>query len=94
VANRVDTISTPYGVLVAALGKPGQGDVDKTLAQWDVKTLSGWVEVYDYKSEVSFPEDVREWHVQAHDEKGFELIYDIIRETASRLGMPSGIGES
>jgi hypothetical protein len=94
VLSRVDHISTSFDVLVEAFGTYGAGDPDKTLAQWDLHTPSGWAEVYDYKSYAAGPEDVTEWHVQADKEEGFEYVYMAIREAASRLGESSGLGES
>lgn len=94
VRNNKEYITTPYEVLVEALGSPGKGDEDKTMAQWDVNTPDGWAEVYDYKDVAQSPVDVETWHVQAHSEVAFEYLYSVIRETASRLGAPSGLGES
>lgn len=92
--NRIDHITTSYEVLVEALGKPGQGDPDKTMAQWDVITPKGWAEVYDYHDPHEAPEDVEVWHVQAASEEAFEYVYGAIRDVASRLGVPAGLGES
>lgn len=92
--NKVEHITTPYEVLVVALGKPGQGDPDKTMAQWDITTPHGWAEVYDYKDVAEDPVDVEVWHVQAGSEEAFEYLYSAIRDAASRLGVPAGLGES
>lgn len=93
VRNKKEHITTSYRVLVEAFGKPGKGDPDKTMAQWDLSTPSGWAEIYDYKDQAEDPVDVAVWHVQAHEEEGFNYLYETIRDAASRLGEPSGLGE-
>ena len=94
VRNKTEHITTSYEVLVDAFGNPGKGDPDKTMAQWDLSTPSGWAEIYDYKDQAEDPVDVEVWHVQAHDEEGFEYVYLAIKDAASRLGQPAGLGES
>lgn len=92
--NSVEHITTSYRVLLEALGEPGKGDEDKTMAQWDINTPDGWAEVYDFKDQAESPIDVEVWHVQAHSEKAFGYLYDRIREAATNLGEASGLGES
>lgn len=92
--NKIDHITTSYEVLTEALGPHGSGDADKTMAQWDIQTPKGWAEVYDYYDPHEAPEDVEVWHVQADSEEAFEYVYEAIREVASRLGEPAGLGES
>lgn len=94
VRNTVEHITTPYKVLVEAFGPHGAGDPDKVLAQWDINTPHGWAEIYDYKDVAKDPVDVEVWHVQAHAEEGFDYLYDTIRDVATRLGEPAGLGES
>ncbi|WPH58221.1 hypothetical protein SEA_LUCKYSOCKE_134 [Streptomyces phage LuckySocke] len=92
--NQREYITTSFAVLTEALGKHGAGDPDKVMAQWDIHTPHGWAEVYDYKDEHESPEDVEVWHVQADSEEAFEYVYSAIRDAASRLGEPAGLGES
>ncbi len=92
--NRIDHITTSFEVLTEALGSHGSGDEDKTMAQWDIITPNGWAEVYDYHDPHESPEDVEVWHVQAASEEAFEYVYEAIRDVASRLGVPAGLGES
>lgn len=92
--NRIDHITTSYEVLTEAFGPHGSGDESKTMAQWDLKTPQGWVEIYDYHDPHESPEDVEVWHVQAGSEEAFEYAYEAIREIASRLGRDAGLGES
>lgn len=92
--NRIDHITTSYEVLTEAFGSHGVGDEDKTMAQWDIQTPKGWAEVYDYYAPHEAPEDVEVWHVQADSEGAFEYAYSAIREAATRLGKPAGLGES
>lgn len=73
--NRIDYIAFSYDVLVKAFGEPGQGDPDKTIAEWQLITPHGWAEIYDYKSYAQKPEDVDEWHVQAEHDEAFDWIY-------------------
>jgi hypothetical protein len=94
VGRGVEHITTSYRVLVEALGEPGKGDDGKTMAQWDLNTPHGWAEVYDFKDPAESPVDVEVWHVQAHSEEAFGYVYDRIREAASALGEPEGLGES
>ena len=90
----MEYINPSYRVLVAALGEPGKGDGDKTLVQWEIQTPHGWAEVYDYKSYVTSPEDVDEWHVQADSEEARDYVYMAIKDAATRLGEAPGLGES
>jgi hypothetical protein len=92
--NRIDHITTSFEVLTETFGPHGSGDEDKTMAQWDIITPKGWAEIYDFHDPHESPEDVEVWHVQAASEEGFEYVYEAIRDTASRLGSPSGLGES
>ncbi len=92
--NRIDHITTSYEVLVEAFGPHGKGDESKTMAQWDFNTPHGYGEVYDYYDPHEAPEDVEVWHVQAGSEEAFEYLYSAIRDAASRLGVPAGLGES
>lgn len=90
----VEYITPKYRVLVEALGKPGKGDESKTMAQWDVNTPHGWVEVYDFKDPAESPEDVETWHVQGGSEEALDYVYMAIKDAATRLGEAPGLGES
>ncbi len=92
--NGVEHITTGYDVLVDAFGPHGSGDPDKTMAQWDLNTPQGWAEIYDYHDPHEAPEDVEVWHVQAGSEEAFEYVYTAIKDAATRLGRPAGLGES
>lgn len=83
--NRKDYIDTAYEILVEAFGEPsGPSDDGKVLAEWQLTTPHGWVEVYDYKSYATSPYDVEEWHVQAERDGGFEYVYEEIRKASAR----------
>ena len=92
--DRIEYITPSYRVLVEALGKPGKGDESKTMAQWDVNTPHGWVEVYDFKDPAESPEDVETWHVQGGSEEALDYVYMAIKDAATRLGEAPGLGES
>lgn len=72
--NRIDYIHTMYETLVRAFGEAGQGDPHKIIAEWQLTTPHGWAEIYAYNEEVSKPEDVEEWHVQAETPEAFQWI--------------------
>lgn len=93
VRDQVEHITTSYKVLVEAFGSPTPGDPYKVKAQWDINTPHGWAEIYDFHDPAEDPVDVAVWHVQAHEEEGFNYLYETIRDAASRLGEPSGLGE-
>ena len=90
----IEHITTDYEVLVDAFGSHESGDPYKTMAQWDLNTPQGWAEIYDYHDPHETPEDVEVWHVQAGSEEAFEYIYMAIKDAATRLGRPAGLGES
>lgn len=90
--NRVDHIGWPYDDIVLAFGEPGQGDPDKTIAQWDLTTPHGWAEIYDYKEYQAQgdPRRVHEWHVQAANDEAFDWVYDQIGAARFALEVEAG----
>lgn len=71
----VHVLTAPHALLEAALGNDGDNPRDdyKSMAQWDVSTPEGDVEVYDYKIGKCYDPDGLEreqityWHVQGPD---------------------------
>jgi hypothetical protein len=75
--HNVSYLTAPYALLVKAFNDDGTTaprDDYKSMAQWDVKTPHGTVEVYDYKVGKCYDSDglereqITEWHVQGSDE--------------------------
>ena len=87
--NRIEHINTAYALLIKAFGEPGQGDPDKTLAEWQMVTPFGWAEIYDYKAYVDRPEDVEEWHVQAETPEAFEWLWEQLATAEKEAGAVS-----
>lgn len=71
----VHTLTAPYELLKTAFGNDGDNSRDdyKSMAQWDVCTPTGDVEVYDYKIGKCYDPDglereqITHWHVQGPD---------------------------
>jgi hypothetical protein len=89
--NRIDNRIYKYQDIVNAFGPHGQGDPDKTLAEWQLTTPYGWAEIYDYKSYFDSPEEVEEWHVQAESNEAFEWVYQRLDHSVSGFDGSEGI---
>jgi hypothetical protein len=68
----VHTLEAPHALLKEAFGNDGDNPRDdyKSMAQWDLSTPEGDVEVYDYKVGKCYDsnglerEQITDWHVQ------------------------------
>ena len=83
----VNYLEAPYELLVKAFGDDGTTDPrdeDRQMAQWDVQTPHGEVEVYDYKVGKCYDPDglerheITEWHVQG-DAEAIEDMLKMVR---------------
>lgn len=86
-ARNVSYLDAQYILLVAAFGNDGTvgpRDVDKSEAEWDVKTPYGTVEVYDY-SDPHTREDITEWHVQG-DPKAITHMLAMVKIATVKIG--------
>ena len=72
----VHYLTAPYTLLVQAFGNDGDNprDTYKCMAQWDLTTPHGPVEVYDYKVGTCYEgesglerHEITVWHVQGSD---------------------------
>lgn len=70
---QVHHLTAPYELLVSAFGNDGSvspRDECKSMAEWDISTTYGVVEVYDYKVGTCYDSDglplekITEWHVK------------------------------
>jgi hypothetical protein len=87
--SNVHHLLAPYDLLVKAFGNDGTvtpRDDYKSMAEWDIETDHGTVEVYDYKVGKCYDPDglerheIAEWHVQG-DEKAVQVMLGLL-ETA------------
>lgn len=90
----VHHLTAPYALLVAAFGNDGDNlrDDYKSMAQWDLRTPDGDVEVYDYKVGKCYDSDglereqITEWHVQGPDAALDRLVRMLAEKGAERPG--------
>lgn len=90
--NGIHHIDAPYEVLVQAFGDDGTispRDDSKSMAEWDVETPFGEVEVYDYKIGKCYDaddglerEDITDWHVNGSTE-GIHYVLDLVKAVTS-----------
>jgi hypothetical protein len=97
--HNVSYLTAPYALLVKAFNDDGTTaprDDYKSMAQWDVKTPHGTVEVYDYKVGKCYYDDpadgglerheITDWHVQGDDKAITYMIDNILSLYATRVG--------
>lgn len=86
----VNSLDAPYDLLVKAFGDDGTvtpRDDYKSMAEWDVKTPHGTVEVYDYKVGKCYDpsglerHEIRDWHVQG-EPKAIEHMLALVERAA------------
>lgn len=79
-------IEASYSKLRRVFGKPANGDIWDTDAEWDIKFKDGTVAaIYNWQNGVKYngkkgtpTKDIREWNIGGHNEKAVERVKEAL----------------
>lgn len=90
-SSNVQHLTAPYELLVKVFGNDGSvspRDAYKSMAEWDVPTEAGVVEIYDYKVGTCYDprgerlEGITQWHVQGRPQ-AVSIVLHMLAEAGS-----------
>lgn len=71
-------ISTSFDTLVSKLGKPMEGDGDKTTVEWHIEKDGVVATVYDLGSHY-YPHYNTDWHIGGVSKEAVELVNSLLK---------------